>query len=133
LGVHLRITLPERTDLTSKCFDVTALPFDVDAWRARTTGAARRDVTVVASERLETVDGWPYTVVVSDLARPTGVVERRLHAFYEVLHWSAVVLIHGTVAAVDRARADLDEALRAARPDFTLPTAPTLAALWEWP
>lgn len=108
------------------------LPVDHDAWAKRALAPwseMRSEVQIDIRETrsLQTEEGWPLSIVRSDLVDPSGVIEHRVHGLYAIDGYGAVVVARGEV---DCHRDELDELLRTARSRHC-PRVVAIAQVWE--
>ena len=110
------------------------LPVDQGAWAQRvlapdTTAGVSGELTLEIHDTrsLRTDEGWPLSIVRSDLVGPSGVVEQRLHGLYAIDCLGAVVVARGDV---DGQRESLEDLLRTARARHR-PRVVAIAQVWQ--
>lgn len=104
-------------------------PLRPEEWQASTLASGIPDgarVRTHPAEAAETpVCGWPVTLIVSEVVRGDEILERRLHAFYDLGLYAAVAWLRGEGAAAAR------EVLLAAVPDFSVDGVSVLSEVWD--
>jgi hypothetical protein len=135
----VRLVLPPAElapGLTLTVAPMVARPVHLDDWQRRTLESGVPDGARVRTFPAETAEteasGWPVTLIASEVVRGEEVIERRLHGFYDLGLYVAVVSLRGASAAAARAvEAVVRALLLAAVPDFSVDAVSALFEVWE--
>lgn len=105
------------------CIDeMRDLPHDLRRWGdlVVTANVPLERLRVREIEDVATEDGWPVTLVSSDLvdASTSWTEVRRVHALYRFLQFGVVAVVFGRPAQMDAQREELLNLLKQGRPDF---------------
>lgn len=104
-------------------------PLRPEEWQASRLASDVPDGARVRAHGAEaaetTASGWNVTLIASEVVRGDEVLERRLHAFYDLGLYAAVAWLSGEGAAAAR------EILLAAVPDFSVDDISVLSEVWD--